>query len=212
MHVNLFMVDDHRLVREGVCALLEKQAGFKVVGQARNGTEAVRLARQLAPHIVLMDLYIPGLTGIEATRLIRTDKTMARAPKVIALSACNDQMAIRRMMRAGASAYVAKCWPFAELCRAIRAVHAGELYCGPATGALTRALAEPQPSNAGKLSQREMQTLLLLADGKSSQDIADTMGISLKTVEWHRSRLRRKLGLSSVAELTRYAIEAGFPG
>jgi len=206
MSTKIMLIDDHDVVREAICGRLEKEPGCTVIGEGRNGHDAVKLARQLDPDIAVMDIYMPHLNGIEATKQIVDHN---RKCKVIGLSSCHNQRAINRMMAAGAMAYVYKGWPFQELCRAIHAVHGKQQYCHSMTLPLLHPSDEPVIPNAGQLSKRERTTLALIAAGKSSRDIAATLCVCIKTVEAHRHNLRRKLGCSSVAELTRYAIEGG---
>jgi two-component system, NarL family, response regulator NreC len=206
MSIKLIIADDHELIREGVKHILSSQAGHCVVGEAADGRSAINLAERLVPDIVLMDIYMPGVNGIEATTHICASGSKS---KVIALSGSTDMRPIRRMLTAGAATYVSKSWPARELLRAINAVHADQPYHYAGAGCVPHPLDEPVIPNAGTLSRRELQTLQLLATGKRSRDIAATMCVCVKAVEVYRRNLRRKLGRSSVAELTHYAIQEG---
>jgi DNA-binding NarL/FixJ family response regulator len=205
MRISILLADDHDLFRECLRSRMEKEPRFSLLAEACDGRDAARLALQLAPDITLLDLYMPGTNGLEAAAGIRAHN---RSAKIIALSSCTDQRSIARMKAAGAAAYLCKSCPFHELCRAIDAVHRNQPYRRPCSTPLT---GEPTRANAGQLSVREQETLDLLAQGKSSQDIADQMCVCLKTVEVHRHHLRQKLGVSSIAELTRYALQQACP-
>jgi DNA-binding NarL/FixJ family response regulator len=203
MPITLLVVDDHDLFRDGLRVLIEQESRYSLLAEARNGREATQLAGQLMPDIILMDLYMPILDGLEATGCIHSEHPRCQ---IIGLSSCTDQRTIRRLLAAGAAAYVSKSWPFRELCRAINAVHARQPYLIPASRTVPFT-GEPGRRHAGQLSPREQQTLQLIAQGKSSQDIANLLCVCLKTVEAHRHNLRQKLGLNGVAELTRYVLQ-----
>jgi DNA-binding NarL/FixJ family response regulator len=208
----ILIADDHRIMREGLRALLDHQAAITVVGEAEDGRKAVELAARLQPDIVVMDLTMPGLNGIEATRQI-----VAANPrmKVIALSIHSDRRFVRQMFEAGATGYLLKEGAFEELARAIYAVAEGKSFVSPGiAGILIDDLVHHmagRESPAGKptLSGREKEVLQLLAEGKTTKEIAGILGVAPKTVETHRRQVMLKLQLDSVAELTKYAIREG---
>ena len=206
----VLLVDDHLMFLEALRGRLEKQPGLEVVGVARTGLEVLPQARALLPDIICMDIGMPGMNGIEATR-----KIIAALPavKVVALSTHADHIYVTDMMKAGASAYVSKSEGGKELLRAIEAVTLNRTYwCPSATEALARTMnAVGDMSGAvPSLAAREHQVLRLVAQGQSSQSIADALGIATGTVDVHRRNIMRKLGLHSAVELTRYALKHGF--
>lgn len=211
MTVKVLVADDHQIVREGLRALLEKKSGLEVIGEAENGRRAVELVRRLKPDVVIMDVSMPDLNGIEATRQI-----IAEFPttKVIALSMYADRRFVVNMLKAGASGYLLKDCAFEELTRAIRVVLAHKTYLSPGvTDILVKDCklgAPPSEVSAfGLLTPREREVLQLMSEGRSTTKIADHLHVSVKTVESHRQQLMQKLNLHSVAELTKYAIREG---
>jgi len=211
MKVRVLLADDHQLLRDALRALLEKEATLEIVGETGDGLEVVNLARQTRPDVVCMDINMPGMNGIETTR-----RLIAACPdvKVIALSALTDQRYVLDMIDAGASAYVSKAAASDELLHAIKAVRNGKNYfCADAAGALMSALlvknGKPEQSGAASLGARERQVLQLVAEGHSSPRISELLHISPATVEVHRRNIMRKLGLRTVAELTKHAIREG---
>ncbi len=214
MSIKILLADDHRLLREGLRDLLAREADFTVVGEAANGEETVQLVRTLQPDVVLMDIAMPGLSGIEATRRIVRG---ASSPKVVALSMHMEKEFITDMLRAGASGYVLKDCGFEELALAIRAAAQGKTYLSPDIADL---VVEEAVQHAGSsassedpafavLTSREREVLQLLAEGLSTKEIAATLGVSVKTIETHRQHIMEKLGLRSVAALTKYAVRMG---
>ncbi len=211
MSVSILIVDDHNIVRDGLRALLEPLAGMKVVGEAENGRVAVRLARELQPDIVIIDVAMPDLNGIEATRKIRSQ---VPGTKVIGLSMHSDRRFVSRMLQAGAAAYLRKESAFEEIAAAIEAVARGEHYLGRGitdlvvadykTLMLDKSLDRQEP-----LTHREREVVQLLAEGKKTAEIATQLHVSVKTVETHRTNIMGKLGLHSIAELTKYAVREG---
>lgn len=193
------------MVREALGALLAREPDIQIIGEAADGREAVALALELRPDVMVLDISLPDMDGIEVARTLRL-----RAPevKVLALSVHNDPHYVREMLKAGAAGYVDKSSALEELVRAIRLVMQGKLYLSPE---LTREALGPRFTgiNNARLSQRERQVIALLANGKRSLQIAGELNISLATVEAHRRNIMRKLGLHSVADLTRYAIRHG---
>ncbi len=209
MNHRILLVDDHLIFREALRGLLERMPNMLVVGEAGSGQEAIELARQLDPDVVCMDIGMPGINGIEATR-----ELCAACPdvKVIALSTHADHVYVMDMMAAGASAYVTKAESGKELLRAIEAVGRGRQYlCDGITSIVTRALVNQRQgqSQLPLLSDREKQVLALVATGINSQQIAVQLGIATSTVDVHRRNIMRKLDLHSAVDLTRYAIANG---
>jgi len=209
LSVSVLIVDDHGIVREGLRALLESKPGIDVVGDTDNGLEAVRMARKLEPDVVLMDTSMPVMNGIEATRAIVTQNPDT---KIIGLSAGNDKKQIFDFLKAGAKGYVNKLSFAAELMQAVDIVGSGRVYISPEIGQIILdSFTEEQTSNntgiRDILSTREITVLQLLAEGYSSKETADKLNISVKTVGNHKEQLKKKLGLTSVAELTKCAIK-----
>ncbi len=209
--MKILLVDDHKIIRDGLRAILEKRPSMMVVGEASDGHEAVALTRKLRPHVVLMDIAMPGLNGVDATRRIVTE--MPRA-KVVALSMNSDRRYVLAMLAAGASGYLLKNAASEELTRAIEAVVAGGKYVSPlvADKVVDAAVREQAPASGGDskgLSAREREVLQLLAEGRTSKQIAAKLGVAVSTIETHRRQIMDKLSLHSVAELTKYAIREG---
>jgi len=191
--------------------LLEKLGGMKIVGEAGNGLSAVRIARDLKPDLVLMDIAMPDLNGIEATRRIMTE---APGVKVIALSMHADKRFVRHMFAAGAAGYVLKGSAFEEVAAAIKTVAAGRIYVSPkitdqVLAEYAKLLAKRSAEAESPLSGREREVLQMLAEGKSSRKIAERLHISVTTVDTHRRHIMDKLGFRSIAELTKYAVREG---
>ena len=210
MTTTILLADDHQLMRKGLRAMLEEQEGLRVVGEAENGRAAVRLAKELRPDVVIMDVTMPDLNGIDATRQIRGDEP---STKVIALSMHPERQFVLEMLAASASGYLLKDSPLDELLGAIETVKRGEVFLSPkVTGVLVdQCVGGQSEPNAfcGTLSPREREVLQLLSEGKNAKEIGHLLHISSKTVEGHRRQIMDKLKLYSVAELTRYAIREG---
>ena len=211
MTIKIFIADDHRILREGLRSLIEKMSDVRVVGDAGNGREAVRLVTERRPDVVIMDVNMPDLNGIEATRLLLKELP---AVKVIGLSMYSDKRFVAGMLKAGASGYLLKAGAFEELATAIQTVMAGDIYLSPrVTGVVIEdyvvRLTQEKAAPTKTLSPREREVLQLLAEGKSSKDIASHLHVSEKTVHTHRQHIMEKLNLHSVAELTKYAIREG---
>ena len=209
-HIRIVLADDHPMVREGLQILLQQHAGVRVVGQAATGRQCVELVREHRPDVVLMDVCMPDICGIEATRRILG---LAPQPRVVALSACHEEATVRRMLRAGACGYVLKTGVSGDLMAAIKAAVAGKRYLSAelADCRLDRHCHEPEQGvhPLPQLRPRERQVLALLANGQSSKQIAAALSISVRTVESHRRNISGKLGLHGLAELTKYAIRHG---
>ncbi|MDP3511851.1 MAG: response regulator transcription factor [Sulfuritalea sp.] len=209
--IRIMLVDDHTMVREALRVVLEQDKSMEVVAAVGDGETALQLANELAPTVVVMDVALPGQSGIETTR-----RLLARHPqiKVLALSTYLDRRIIQQMLDVGASGYIAKSAAGAELKQGIRNVVAGRSYLCSEVAALVAdglrdrhsAGGHPEPSS---LSRREVQVATLLAEGKSAPDIAAELHIAPSTVDVHRRNLMRKLELHNVVELTRYAIRTG---
>jgi two-component system NarL family response regulator len=205
MAIRVALAEDQRIVREALGALLAREPDIAIVGEAATGPEAIALAQAERPDVLVLDISLPELDGIEVARTLRS-----RLPgvKVLALSVHSDQHHVREMLKAGAAGYVDKSSALSELVRAIRLVMQDKLYLSPE---LTRqALGERFTAGARALiSRRERQILALLAQGKRSLQIAEQLGISVATVDVHRRNIMRKLALHTVADLTRYAVREG---
>ncbi len=211
MAVKLLLADDHQILREGLRALLAKQPDLVVVGEAEDGRTAVRLARELRPDLVIMDIGMPGLNGIEATRQILAEVPGA---KVIALSMHSDKRFVTEMLKAGAAGYLLKYCASEELITAIRTVLSQRLYLSAEiVGVVVEDFVKQTPPAEGsafaRLSPREREVLQLLAEGRSTRQIAEDLHVSIKTIEVHRKQIMDKLGLQSLAELIKYAIREG---
>jgi len=206
MNLKVLLVDDHAVMREGLAALLSR-AGIDVIGTASNGREAVRLARELVPDAVVMDISMPDLNGIEATRQIRV-----RAPsvRIVMLSMHANREHVHQALAAGADGYVLKESAAAEVAAAVRAVAAGRRYLSPSIeAAMLEAGGSAARGPVESLSTRERQVLQLVVEGGSSAEIARTVHLSPKTVETYRSRLMKKLGVANVTALVKFAVQHG---
>lgn len=210
MGLRILLADDHQIFREALRSLLEREKDIEVVAETGDGVEIARLVKDLAVDIVCMDISMPGMNGIDATR-----RLMASSPdvKVIALSAFPDHQYVKEMMRAGAVGYVTKAEAGTELLRAIRTVVRNRVYlCPDAMEAASGSLCEGGEDSQRPINQlgpRERQVLQLVAEGCSSVEIASRLFIAASTVEVHRRNIMRKLDLHNVANLTRYSIRAG---
>jgi len=209
--IKILLADDHKITRDGLRALLEQQANMNVVGEAENGREAVRLAMDLAPDVVVMDISMPELNGIEATRQIRG---VLPDTKVIALSMYADRRYVVGMLKAGVSGYLLKNCAFDELVSAIEAVTHNESFLSPRIADTvmkdyTHILEQDETAGVSALSAREREVLQLVAEGLSTRQIAERIHVSVKTVETHRQQIMKKLNAKSVAELTKIALREG---
>ncbi|MBN1448935.1 MAG: response regulator transcription factor [Bacteroidetes bacterium] len=211
MSIRVLLADDHRLMREALQSVLEKELHIKVVGLAGNGREAVDMTAELKPDVVVMDVHMPVLNGIDATREIAAASPETR---IIALSMSNDSLYIAEMFRAGAHGYVIKHAAIHELENAIRTVVTGRRYVsGEVTDVVIddylRHLESDVHGPIDSLTPKERQVLQLISEGHSTKEIADLVCVSVSTVETHRRHLMNKLGAHSVADLTKHAIRMG---
>ncbi len=211
--ITVLLAEDHTIVREGFRKMLELEKDFEVVGEAQEGREAVALAKKLRPAVVLMDIAMPRLNGLEATRQVLK---AIPATKVLILSAHNDDAYVADATAAGASGFLLKQTSSHEVCAAIREVQKGNKFFSPAVARRRDRLHLQSPDRAGKhnpkavqLTSREMEVLQLIAEGKANKETASELGIGIKTVEKHREHLMEKLDIHDTAGLTRYAISAG---
>jgi two-component system NarL family response regulator len=206
--IRVLLVEDHRMVREALCEVLKKVPDIEVVGEAGDAREGLKLAVDLKPDVVVLDIRLPDINGIEVAARLRDAGCQA---KLVALSAFADKRFVTAMLRSGASAYVTKSAAGTELVRAIRAVAAGHGYFSPEiAGALASEVRErPLAGEAQPLARREREVLRLIAEGVRSPAIAEQLHVSVATVEVHRRNIMRKLGLRTVAELTKHAIREG---
>jgi len=211
--ITVLLAEDHTIVREGFRKMLEMEEDIEVVGEAQEGREAVALAKKLHPDVVLMDIAMPHLNGLEATRQVLK---AVPATKVLILSAHSDDAYVKNATESGAVGFLLKQTSSHEVCRAIREVQKGRTFFSPSitrrqdrihpltpdrTGALKK--------KAARLTSREMEVLQLIAEGKANKETADELGIGIKTVEKHREHLMQKLDIHDTAGLTRYAISSG---
>ena len=211
MTIKVFIADDHQIVRQGLRTLLEREPDLEVVAEAENGRSTVRLARESHPEVIIMDVAMPDMNGIEATRQIISEMPKV---KVIALSMYADRRFVANMLKAGASGYLLKDCASEELVRAIRVVMAHKTFLSPGVADIVvkdyvQAPLGREASVFSILSNREREVLQLMAEGKSTNQIADCLHVSVKTVETHRQQMMQKLKMHSVAELTKYAIREG---
>ena len=207
MKTRILLADDHKILRDGLRSLLEQQENFQVVGEAEDGRAAVRLARQLAPQVIVMDIGMPDLNGVEATRQILEENSSI---KIVALSLQSDGSVVRRMLQAGAKGYLVKEAAFDELVKGINAVVAGRTYLSEAiTGVVVQQLVSPASDAPSPLTAKEREVLQLLAEGKGTKEIATALFVSTKTIDTHRQHIMAKLDLHNLADLTKYAIREG---
>ncbi|HAD80930.1 MAG: DNA-binding response regulator [Candidatus Edwardsbacteria bacterium RIFOXYD12_FULL_50_11] len=211
MTLKIIIADDHKIVREGLKTLLEKQSGIKVVAETSDGLAVVKLAQEHLPDLVIMDITMPGLNGIGATRRV---KEICPAAKIMILSMHADRRYVMEALKAGAMGYLLKDSAFEELIQAIKSIVKGKIYLSSdITDVLVRDYLinerDADPSVYSLLSAREREVLQLLAEGKSTRQTADKLSISVKTVETHRQQLMQKLNLRGIAELTKYAVREG---
>ena len=211
MSIKILLVDDHKIVREGLRTLIEKQRDMKVIYEVENGRAAVQFARKLSPDVVIMDIGMPGLNGIEATRQICKELPSI---KIIALSMHSDKRFAIEMLNAGASGYLLKSSAFENLVHAIHDVMAQKIYLSnPLADILMkdtrRTFPEKEFTVFSNITPREREVLQLVAEGNCTKEIAARLHVSIKTIETHRLQIMKKLRIHSVADLTKYAIREG---
>jgi len=208
--IEILLADDHRIMRDGLSALLKNEPDIEVIAEADNGREAVEMSRKLKPNVVVMDMSMPGLNGVEATRqILDLDDNV----KVLVLSMHADKRFVIGALSAGASGYVLKDCAFEELVRAIHTVAMNQTYLSPSiAGIVVESYRRSQTSPTQSfpvLTPREREVLQLVTEGASAKKIASILNVSMKTVETHRQHIMEKLNAHSVAELTKYAIREG---
>ncbi len=211
MTIKILLADDHTIIRDGLRSLLEKEPDLEVIAEAATGTEAVKLALELNPDVIVMDISMPDMNGIDATREIFVNSPGVR---ILALTMESDRRFIVEILKAGATGYLLKDSAFSELATAIRTVYSGETYLSSkVTEVIIREYLKRIPSveslSCDELTVRERELLQLIAVGKSPKEIAFAFAVSLKTVENQRHSIMKKLNLFSIAELTKYAVREG---
>ena len=211
MRTKILLADDHKIIRDGLRALIEKEQNMEVVAEACDGRTTVRKAKELMPHIIIIDISMPDLNGIEATRQI-----ISNAPnsKIIALSMHSDRRFVINMLEAGAAGYLLKDSAFEELTMAIKTVLSGKTYLSPSIAGVVvenamRNSTQKNTQTRAELTAREREVLQLLAEGRTTKRIATQLSVSVKTIETHRRQVMEKLDIHSVAELTKYAVREG---
>ncbi len=211
MSIRILLADDHKITRQGLRSLLDENDDMEVLAEAENGRDAIELARKLNPDVIIMDVSMPDLNGVEATRQIIQDNHDVR---VIALSMHSDTLFVSEMLKSGASGYLLKDCAFQELEQAIRTVTDGKAYLSPSISGVVvedylHRLSKADMSTSEVLTDREREVLQLIAEGQSTKQVALKLHISAKTVETHRRQIMNKLDMHTVAELTKYAIRKG---
>lgn len=206
--ITVLVVDDHDVVRAGVARLLSDVKGMKVIGEAESGEKAVRIAKEKKPQVVLMDVKMPGIGGLEATRkMLRNDPDI----KIIALTVCGEEPFPSKLLQAGAAGYITKDSSIDEIVNAIKTVYSGKRYIGPeiAQQLALKTVSDSEKSPIDSLSERELQVMMMITEGQKVQEISDKLCLSPKTVNSYRYRLFDKLGVASDVELTHLAIKHG---
>ena len=211
MDTKIVLADDHQIVRDGIRKLIDATEGMTVVGEAADGREAVEHCVSLTPDVILLDVGLPGMNGVEAARQIHEQVPGTR---IVALSMLSEASYVRRMFQAGASGYLLKDCAFDELVQALNAVAAGKTYVSPSISGvvLDDYLKDVRPAGSEQLSRltpREREVLQLMAEGRATKQIAGDLFVSVKTIETHRQNLMRKLEIFSIAELTKFALREG---
>jgi len=208
--IRVLLAEDHTIVRKGLRSLLDDEAGIEIVGEAEDGQQTMELVQHLLPDVVLMDITMPVLNGLEATRQI---KKLFPQVKVLVLTVHSTEEYIFQVLRAGASGYVVKQAAVSELVQAIRTVYHGDSFLSPSIS--RQAIeeygrqAEAMEDKHDRLTDREREVLQLIAEGRTNREIASRLHVTVKTVEAHRAHLMDKLGLHSTADLTKYALRKG---
>ncbi len=211
MNLKILIADDHKIVRQGIRSLTEKHKGLEVIGEAENGEEVIHMTKKISPDIIIMDISMPKLSGINATKQILKANSKI---KIICLSMYSEKAYVADMLKAGASAYILKDCAFDELIHAINAVIADKIYLSPGisnnpTEDYKNILHSTELSIYSILTKRQFQVLKLIAEGNNTKEIANKLGISVKTVETFRKQIMEKLNINSIARLTKYAIKEG---
>jgi DNA-binding NarL/FixJ family response regulator len=211
MSIRILIADDHSITREGLKVMLNKMENFEVVAEAENGRLAVSLTRKHQPDVVVMDINMPDLNGVDATRQIVAELPQTR---IIALSMYSDRSYVKGMLKAGVSGYLLKNCAFEELADAIQTVMRYQTYLSPKVSEIVRdefvkMMGSNEPNAVELLTDKEREVLQLIAEGKKTKDIAELLHISVKTVEARRSKIMEKLNINNVAGLTKYAIREG---
>ena len=210
--IRILLVDDHKILRDGICSLLKEYPDMEVVGEAADGKNALNLVKELSPDMVIMDISMPDLNGIEATRKILADYPHI---KVMALSMHYDKHFVSEIFKAGASGYLLKDCAFEEMAHAIRMIIDNKTYVNSQIASLVvESLMSDSPRSHNKhafslLTEREKEVLQLIAEGKSTKQIASNLNVSTKTIESHRRQVMGKLNIRNIADLTKYAIREG---
>ena len=211
MKTKILLVDDHKILRDGICSIVKGYPDMEVICEAANGKEALRLVEELSPDVVIMDISMPDLNGIDATRRIIADNPHI---KVIALSMHHDKQFVSEIFKAGASGYLLKDCAFDELEHAVNIVMDGKTYINPQIASLVIESLVNQPQTTSQksfslLTDREREVLQLISEGQSTKDIASKLSVSAKTIESHRRQVMGKLNIRNIADLTKYAIREG---
>lgn len=206
MTTRILLVDDHQMLRDGLRAIVDLNEEFEVVGEASDGRGAIDLTDALDPDVVVMDVVMPGMNGIEATNRIVSEHPETR---VVALSIYSDKRYVAKMLEAGATGYVLKAAAHGLLLEAIRTVMRGEIFLSPEVSSVARELGESPSSALRVLGSREREVLQLVAEGRTSLEIAALLHIAPKTVETHRQNIMRKLDIHRLADLVKYAVREG---
>jgi DNA-binding NarL/FixJ family response regulator len=220
MATKILLVDDHKIMRQGLKSLLMREPDMQVVGEAEDGRTGLEMAKELRPDVVLMDISMPGLNGIDATRrMLDIDPAM----KVLALTAHSDRNMVREILKAGAMGYIVKDSAVEELVQAVHTANGGRVYLSPRiAGLVVEGFVDEDGNGNGRggggggaagvfsrLTAREREVLQLMAEGKATKEVARALSVSVKTAETHRRAIMQKLDLHSVAELTKYAVREG---
>jgi len=205
-HITVLLAEDNLIVREGICSILKTEKDIKVVGQAKDGREAVKMAKTLHPAVIVMDIAMPLLNGLEATRIILKATPSTR---ILMLSAHTEEAYVEQAMALGASGYFFKQPPFMILAETIRIVCKGNTFYNPFIPKRLRGQEAQRSKKTAKLTARETQVLQLIADDNTARETALALGISIETVEKHRQSLMEKLHFHDITDLTRYALAEG---